>query len=95
MRESNIEGVASRGGPEPCVVVREGGGEASVGYVQAGLLSLVIFCSGCRRGPTTRKATSLAAFSRAVDGLRGVEEPGHVRNLRMREPGDPMIIRLS
>ena len=37
MRESNIEGVASRGGPEPCVVVCEGGGEAS-----AGLLSLEI-----------------------------------------------------
>jgi hypothetical protein len=35
MRESNIEGVASRDGPEPCVVVREGGGEASVG-VRAG-----------------------------------------------------------
>jgi hypothetical protein len=35
MRESNIEGVASHGGPEPCVVVREGGGEASVG-VRAG-----------------------------------------------------------
>jgi hypothetical protein len=35
MRESNIEGVASHGGPELCVVVREGGGEASVG-VRAG-----------------------------------------------------------
>jgi hypothetical protein len=35
MRESNIEGIASRGGPEPCAVVREGGGEASVG-VRAG-----------------------------------------------------------
>jgi hypothetical protein len=35
MRESNIEGVASHGGPEPCGVVREGGGEASVG-VRAG-----------------------------------------------------------
>jgi len=35
MRESNIEGVASHGGPEPCVGVREGGGEASVG-VRAG-----------------------------------------------------------
>ena len=35
MRESNIEGVASHDGPEPCVVVREGGGEASVG-VRAG-----------------------------------------------------------
>ena len=36
MRESNIEELATHGGPEPCVVVREGGGEASVGVVQAG-----------------------------------------------------------
>ena len=35
MRESNIEGLAVHDGPEPCVVVREGGGEASVG-VRAG-----------------------------------------------------------
>ena len=35
MKESNIEGVATHDGPEPCVVVREGGGEASVG-VRAG-----------------------------------------------------------
>ena len=35
MRESNIEGLAIHGGPEPCAVVREGGGEASVG-VRAG-----------------------------------------------------------
>ena len=31
MEELYIEGVAVHGGPEPCVVVREGGGEASVG----------------------------------------------------------------
>ena len=35
MRELYIEGVAIRGGPEPCAVVREGGCEASVG-VRAG-----------------------------------------------------------
>ena len=35
MRESDIEDLANRDGPEPCVVVREGGGEASVG-VRAG-----------------------------------------------------------
>jgi hypothetical protein len=35
MRELCIEGVAIHGGPEPCVVVREGGCEASVG-VRAG-----------------------------------------------------------
>jgi hypothetical protein len=35
MRELYIEGVAIHGGPEPCVGVREGVGEASVG-VRAG-----------------------------------------------------------
>ncbi len=31
MKEPYGEGVATHSGPEPCVVVREGGGEASVG----------------------------------------------------------------
>jgi hypothetical protein len=35
MKESNSEGVAIHAGPEPCVVVRKGGGEASAG-VRAG-----------------------------------------------------------
>ena len=39
MKESNIEGVAIHGGPESCVGVREGDGEALTGVVQAGLLS--------------------------------------------------------
>jgi hypothetical protein len=39
MRELYIEGVAIHGGPESCVGVREGGGEALTGYAQAGLLS--------------------------------------------------------
>ena len=39
MRKSNIEGVAIHGGPESCVGVREGDGEALTGAVQAGLLS--------------------------------------------------------
>jgi hypothetical protein len=35
MKESNIEGVANHDGPESCVDVREGGGEALTG-VRAG-----------------------------------------------------------
>jgi RNA-directed DNA polymerase len=45
MRESDTEGVATHGGPESCVGVREGAGEALTGYVQAGLLSHEI--KGC------------------------------------------------
>jgi hypothetical protein len=37
MRKSDVEGVASRDGPEPCVGAREGVREASVG-VRAGLV---------------------------------------------------------
>jgi RNA-directed DNA polymerase len=48
-------------------------------------LSRDISGPGCRRGQTKRKTTSLVAFSRAVSGPRAVEEPGHVRDLSMRE----------
>ena len=39
MRELYIEGVATHDGPESCVGVREGVGEALTGVAQAGLLS--------------------------------------------------------
>ena len=39
MEEPYVEGVAIHDGPESCVGVCEGGGEALTGYVQAGLLS--------------------------------------------------------
>jgi hypothetical protein len=42
MRELYTRGIAVQGGPEPCVGVREGVGEALVGVVRAGLLSRVI-----------------------------------------------------
>ena len=37
MEESDTEGLATHGGPEPCACAREGVGEASAGAVQAGL----------------------------------------------------------
>jgi len=37
-----------------------------------------------------RKAILLAALARAVRGPRAVWGPGHVRNLRAREPGEPV-----
>jgi hypothetical protein len=42
-----------------------------------------------------RKATLLAALARVVRGPRAVIEPGHVRNLRAREPGEPVAARLA
>jgi hypothetical protein len=39
MKESDVEGLATHDGPEPCAGAREGVGEALAGGVQAGLLS--------------------------------------------------------
>src|SRR5215467_7241234 len=40
-----------------------------------------------------RKATLLVALARVASGPRAVKEPGHVRNLHAREPGDPVPAR--
>src|SRR5438552_14016185 len=91
MEELYVEGPATHGDPEPCVDVPRGRGEALVG-ARAGR---AIEPRKPRFGVPTlykrRKATPLAAFSRVVGGPRVVREPGHVRNLQTREPGDPML----
>jgi len=93
MEELYVEGLATRGGPESCAVVREGGGEALTG-VRAGR---AIEPRNVRFGVPTlsewRKATSAVALARATVGPRVVKEPGHVRNLHAREPGEPMSAR--
>jgi hypothetical protein len=91
MKELYVEGLATHGDPESCVDVPRGRGEALTG-ARAGR---AIEPRNLRFGVPTlfrgRKATPLAAFSRAVRGPRAVEEPGHVRNLHAREPGDPTL----
>lgn len=49
MRVRHDEGLANHVDPEPCIVVRKGGGEASVGEVIGQPLSRVRIDSGCRR----------------------------------------------
>jgi len=59
--------------PSRASVVREGGGEASVGVrVGWGIEPRQSHYSGCRRCHRKRKATSAAAVSRVVVGPRGV-----------------------
>src|ERR687897_1515071 len=95
MREPDIEGVAIHGGPESCAGVREGVGEALTG-VRAGWASEP-------RNQSVRGADAVTKGGRPhrrqryrellVDPARSME-PGHVRNLRAREQGDPMVARL-
>jgi hypothetical protein len=83
--------------PRPCVGDPRGRSEALVtGCAQAGYAASKWGSPGCRRGHDTRKATSVAAFSRVVSGPRGVEEPEHVRDLFMlrtgRSHGHPPVV---
>jgi len=95
MEELYAEGLATRGGPEPCADDPRGRGEAldrgtcRPGYRAAKYESGVLTLS------TKRKATPLAALARAASGPRAVKEPGHVRNLHAREPGEPVPARLA
>jgi hypothetical protein len=93
MRVLYIEGVAIHGGPESCVGVREDGGEALTGVVQAGLLSREINVLGCRRCRSKRKATSSPALSRVGGGPCAVTGTWACTEFFMREnrevPGSP------
>jgi hypothetical protein len=66
MRTPDIEGVAIHDGPESCIGVCEGDGEALTGVRAGQPLSREITVSGCRRRLTRRKATLPAALARAV-----------------------------
>ena len=93
MEELYVEGVATHGGPESCVVVCEGGVEALTGARAGRAIEPRNVYFGVPTLSERRKATSAAALSRAVGGPRAVREPGHAWSLHAREPGDPMIAR--
>jgi hypothetical protein len=93
MEELYVEGLAIHGGPESCVDDPRGHGEALTGARAGRAIEPRNFEFGVPTLSQRWKATLLVAFSRAAGGPRVVREPGHVRNLHAREPGDPMLAR--
>ena len=95
MEELYAEGLATHGGPESCVDDPRGRGEALTGARAGRAIEPRNESIGVPTLSKRRKATLPAALSRVVGGPRAVEEPGHVRNLQAREPGDPTFARPS
>src|SRR5215211_502420 len=95
MKELYVEGVATHDGPEPCVGVREGAGEASVGVHVGRAIEPRNGQSGVPTLLVERKATLPTALSRAAGGPRAVGEPVHAWSLHAREPGGPMFARAA
>ena len=87
MEELYVEGVATHGGPESCVVVCEGGGEALTGARAGRAIEPRNVQFGVPTLSEWRKATSAAALSRGTVGPRVVKEPGHLRNLHNARTG--------
>ena len=82
------EGVAIHIGPEPCAVVREGGGEASVGVRIGQPLSRErTVVPGADAVLTAEGNTGGRDIASARSTRRG-RRPWHVRMLPVREPGD-------
>jgi hypothetical protein len=92
MEEPYTEGVATHGGPEPCVGDPRGRSEA----LDRGTHRPAIEPrNGENRGAdavmTGGRQHRRRRYARGAGGPREVGEPVHVRNLHAREPGDPTI----
>jgi hypothetical protein len=92
MREGNERVLHRRSSesrwPRPCVGDPRGRSEAlDRGARRPAIEPRNWACPGCRRARKRRKAITLAAFSRAVSGPRGVEEPVHACELSMLRTG--------
>jgi hypothetical protein len=83
------EGVATRIGPEPCVVIREDGDEASVGERIGQPLSRErTIIPGADAVASSEGDTGGSDIASSRSTRRG-RRPWHVRTLLVREPGDP------
>src|SRR5271166_4169895 len=94
MEELYVEGLATHGGPESCVDVPQGRDEALTGARAGRAIE--------PRNRNNRGADAVqevegnivgGAMREPLAGPRAVGEPWHVRNLRAREPGEPMSAR--
>ncbi|MGA8771632.1 MAG: hypothetical protein WB610_14830, partial [Rhodomicrobium sp.] len=85
------EGIANHIGPEPCAVVREDLGEASVGDCIGQPLSreidVILGADAVRLAEGNTDGCATASARPAQRGRR----PWHVRTLLAREPGDLML----
>ena len=95
MKQPYKKGVASHLGPESCAGARKDIGEALTGGHAGRAIEPRNQRSGVPTLSRLRKAIPLAVLSRAARGPRAVKEPGHVRNLHAREPGEPVPARLA
>jgi hypothetical protein len=81
------EGVAIRTGPEPCVVGREAGGEASAGERIGQPLSRERYNRSADAVCPAEGETNACASASMGSAPRGLR-PWHVRKFLAREPGD-------
>ena len=83
------EGVAIHIGPEPCVAVRKGGGEASVGERIGQLLSIIKIHIPGRRHRCEGRRQQYGHVNASARTARCRRRNWHVQTLVAREPGDP------
>jgi hypothetical protein len=82
------EGVAIHTGPKPCVVVREGGGEASAGERTGQPSSRESARVPGADAVSEAEGHMSGRVSASVRTTRRGRRPWHVRTLLVREPGD-------
>lgn len=81
------EGVATHIGPESCVCIREGAGEALTGERVGQPLSRENYSLGCRRGQRHGRQHGERDIASARPVRRG-RRPWHAWKFLAREPGD-------
>jgi hypothetical protein len=82
------EGVAIHTGPEPCVISREGAGEASAGERIGQPLSHEIAITPGADAVSGAEGDMIGCGSASLRSTRRGRRPWHVRTLLAREPGD-------